>query len=143
VPEWRHRDLDDVQAVVEVLAQAAGLDGLAQVGVRGGDHAHVDGNAAGPPDALDLALLEDPEDLGLEVDPEGGDLVQEHGPPVRELELPQLPSNRPREGALLVAEQLRLDERLGDRGDVHRDERLAAPRPPPVARPAPRTLPPA
>jgi hypothetical protein len=47
----------DVQAVVEVLAQAAAPDGLAQVGVRGGDHAHVDGNAAGPPDALDLALL--------------------------------------------------------------------------------------
>ena len=62
-------------------------------------------------------------------------------PAVRQLELPELPRDGAREGALLVAEELRLEERLGDRGDVHRDERLVAPRPVPVDRPRDELLP--
>ena len=84
-------DLDDVQAVVEVLAKAPGLDGGLEVGVGGRDHPDVDLDAPGAPHPLDLPLLEHPQDLGLEVDPEGGDLVQEQGAPVRQLELPELP----------------------------------------------------
>src|SRR5213078_4387904 len=41
---------------------------------------------------------------------------------------PALGLHRAREGAALVAEELRLQELLGQRGAVHRDERLGGPR---------------
>ena len=62
----RQDDLDDAQAVVEVLAELAARDPLGESRVRGGEHAHVDRDAAPAADALDLALLEDAQELGLE-----------------------------------------------------------------------------
>src|SRR5262249_11768631 len=50
------------------------------------------------------------------------DLVEEDRPAGRLLEEPALRLRGSRVGALLVAEQLRLDERLGKRGEVHGDE---------------------
>src|SRR5262249_5094691 len=50
------------------------------------------------------------------------DLVEIDRPLVRELELTWLAPVRPRERALLVAEQLRLEQLLGDRGAVDLDE---------------------
>jgi hypothetical protein len=47
--------------------------------------------------------------------------------PVGELELATLPRDGTREGTLLVAEELRLDQLLGDRRTVHVDERLVGP----------------
>jgi len=38
----RQQDLDDVQAIVEVLAESSDADLLEQVSIRGGDHAHFD-----------------------------------------------------------------------------------------------------
>src|SRR2546425_1718063 len=59
---------------------------------------------------------------------EVGDLVEEERAPVGQLEAALLPPRRAGERALLVAEQLRLEQRLGQRGAVDRDERAAAPR---------------
>ena len=47
---------------------------------------------------------------------------------MRQLEPAETPFRRAGEGALLMTEQLALDERLGERADVHRDERLVAAR---------------
>ena len=62
----RQRDRDDVQAVVEVLAELAFLDHLAQVGVGGRDDARVELDRARLADALDLPLLERAQQLGLQ-----------------------------------------------------------------------------
>src|SRR5438445_1373864 len=51
----RHRQVYDVQPVVEVVAEAAAGDGLGEVDVRGGDDAHVDLDRAAGADPLDLA----------------------------------------------------------------------------------------
>ena len=56
------------------------------------------------------------------------DLVEEQRPRVGELEAPEPPLGRAGERALLVAEQLALEQRLRQRADVHGDERLVAPR---------------
>src|SRR5256886_13194337 len=79
-------------------------------------------------EALELALLEHAQDLGLGHGREAGDLVEEERAPVGQLEAALLPPRRAGERALLVAEQLRLEQRLGERGAVDRDERAAAPR---------------
>src|SRR5207247_3155205 len=55
-------------------------------------------------------------------------LVEEDRAAVGQLEPAQSALRGTRERALLVAEQLALEQRIGDRRAVHRDERLAAPR---------------
>ena len=71
---------------------------------------------------LERAVLERPEELGLDRQAERSDFVQEERAAVGPGEPAVLPRERAGEGALLVAEELRLEERLGDRAAVHLDE---------------------
>ena len=75
----RELDVDDREAEVEVLAEGALVDHLAQVAVGGGEHAHVDLDDLVAADALDLAVLEHAQQLGLQVEVELADLVEEDG----------------------------------------------------------------
>jgi hypothetical protein len=81
----------------------------------------------GAADPVDHALLERAQELGLEAHIHLGDLVEQQRAAVGLLELADAPGDRAGEGALLVAEQLGFEERVGDRGAVHRDEGLAGP----------------
>ena len=126
--QGRRGDRDDVEPVVEVLPEALLAHEHGQVLVGGGDDPHVDAEGLGPPHPLELALLEHPEDLGLRDRREVGHLVEEEGAAVGQLEAPFLPPRRPREGALLVAEELRLEQPLGQRRAVDGDERALPPR---------------
>ena len=74
-------------------------------------------------DALDLALLEDAQELRLDLQRQLADLVEEERAPVGQLEEADPPGDGAGEGALLVAEELALDQPLGDRGAVDRDQR--------------------
>src|SRR5206468_9186894 len=85
-------------------------------------------------DGLDLAVLEDPQDLRLRLQAHVPDLVEEDRPAVGLYELAELVAAGPREGSLLVAEQLRLDQVLGDGGAVDTDEGSLAARTVPVDR---------
>jgi hypothetical protein len=71
------------------------------------------------PDALDLAFLQRAQQLRLEVQRQLPDLVQEQRPAVGQLEAADLPRHRPGEGALLVSEEIALDEGRGDGRAVH------------------------
>ena len=68
-------------------------------------------------------LLEGAEELGLERRRQLTDLVEEARPPVGGLEEPAPRGQGARERAALMAEQLRLHERLGQRRAVHDHER--------------------
>ncbi len=57
----RHHDLDHVQAIVEVLPEAAGRHRLLQVLVGGREHPHVDLHGGAAAHAGELAVLEDVE----------------------------------------------------------------------------------
>ena len=122
--QGRHADRDHGEPEEEVLAEAALLDLLLEVLVGGGDDAHVHLDRLLRADALDLALLQHPQHLGLGAQAHVADLVEEDRALVGQLELADLLLGRPGERALLVAEQLALDQLLGDRGAVHLDERL-------------------
>jgi hypothetical protein len=76
---------------------------------------------------LDLAVLEGSEHLRLRAEAHVADLVEKDRPAVGLCELARLLAGRPGEGPLLVAEQLGLDELLGDRGAVDLDEGLRGP----------------
>ena len=66
-----------MEAVEEVLAEAALGDELIEVGVGGRHHPHVDVNRAGLADRQNLPGLEKPEQLRLQVQRHLADLVEE------------------------------------------------------------------
>src|SRR5262249_44251159 len=121
----RQLHADDVQPVEEVLAEAALAHRALEVAVRGGDHARVDGHFAVTAEPRELAALQDLQELRLQARVHLGDLVEEDRAAVRDLELAELALLRAGERALLVAEQLALEQLLRQRRTVHFHERAA------------------
>ena len=120
---------EDGEAVVEVRAEAPGLrprrarSRLVAATMRTSTRTR-----AVAADALELALLQHAQELRLQLERELADLVEEERAAVGELEAPVRRCSRAGEGALLVAEELALDERRRERRAVDRDERPAAAR---------------
>ena len=127
VAERGHAQGNDVEAIEEVFAERPRPHRLLEVDIGRGDDPDVHGDGADAAEALDLALLQCAEKLRLEVDAQAPHLVEEQCAAVGQLELPGLPRVSAREGALLVTEQLRFEQRVGYRREVHGDERLVAP----------------
>src|SRR5206468_1353154 len=73
--ERRNGELDDAQAVVEVLAEAAGAHGALEVLVGGGDEPHVDPDRHVPAHPLELLLLDGAQELRLRLERHGAHLV--------------------------------------------------------------------
>ena len=87
-----------------------------EVAVGRGDDADVDlDRASVPPTRSNSALLEHAQELGLQAERQLADLVEEQRAAVGHLEAAGLLLGRAGERALLVAEQLALDQRLGER----------------------------
>ena len=76
--------------VVEVLAEAAFPDRPLEVDVGGDDEAELGPDRLGAADALDLALLDRAQQLGLQVEPQVADLVEEQRAAGGHLELAEL-----------------------------------------------------
>ena len=86
----RQVDRDDVEAVVEVFAEAALADGLAKVDVGGGDDADVDLDLVDSAEVHEALVLEDAQDLGLGVQAHVADFVEEERAAVGDFEEPFL-----------------------------------------------------
>src|SRR5438445_7040919 len=68
-------DVEDLEAVIQVFAKIAPLDGLAQVAIRRGDDAHVRLLQPGAAEALEFPLLQYAQELGLRRRAHFADLV--------------------------------------------------------------------
>src|SRR5262249_57441114 len=90
--------------------------------------AHVHPERVLAADTLEGLLLERAQDLGLRLEAHVADLVEEERAAVGQLELAAAPRQSARERALLVTEQLGLDQLLGDSGAVDLDEGALAAR---------------
>jgi len=97
-------------------------DRFHEIAVGGRDHAQVDLHWSGRADTLDLALLEDAQQLRLCRKRELADLVEKQRAASGKLDLAWLGAGRTGEGAALVAEQLALDELARQRCAVDRDK---------------------
>ena len=128
VAQRRDDDREHGEAVVEVLAEGGVLDGGGEVAVGGGDDARVGAPGLGRAEAGEGAVLEEAQELDLDRGGELADLVEEQGAAVRGLGVAGLGVDRAGVGALVAAEQLALDEGLGERGGVDLDERAGAAR---------------
>ena len=112
--ERRHLQLDDIEAVVEILAEAAVADRLPQVGVGRGDDAHPR-----PPGDLEPSRSNSPvcstrSSFACAAAGEVAELVEEQRAAIGRLETPGARA-RAGEGAGLGAEELGLDQLLGQR----------------------------
>ena len=98
----------------------------------GRDDPHVDLHRLRRADRPHLLLLQHAQQLDLQRQRHVADLVEENGAAAGRLEQPLVVGGRASERTLDVAEQLRLEQLLGDRAAVDRDERLAGARAGPV-----------
>ena len=129
IPQRRHHDVDDVQAVEQVLAERPLLDHVSQVAIGRGDHAHVDDSpAAVGADFLELAGLEESQKEALHPKRHLAHFVQEDRSHVGRLELAWLVPIGAGEAALDVAEELGLEQCLGQAGAVDGREDMAGAR---------------
>ena len=122
----RQPDRERVDAVVEILAEARVADELIErpVGRRDQAEVHLDRGVAAEP--LEAALLEHAQQLGLRDERHVADLVEEERAVVGELEAAGLAIVRAGERPFLVAEDFRLEQRVGQRRAVHRLEAVRA-----------------
>ena len=121
--ERRNDDGKYGQAIPEVLAELARGNHGRQVAVGGGHDPHVDADRPLAADAVEPAVLQDPQQADLGGQRQLGQFVQQQGAAVGPFE-PALPSlDRAGERALLVPEELRVDQFMRDRAAVHADER--------------------
>ena len=119
----RQAHADDVETVQQVLAEQALPHALLEVLVRGGDDPHVRPLRRVPADAVVLAVRQHAQQPHLQVRRHVADLVQEQRAAVGLLEAAAARRLGAGERAALVAEQLRLQQVLRDRGGVDRHER--------------------
>ena len=119
----RQADLDRIQAIQQVFSKVAGVDFIEQLDVGSRKHAHVDSPRARGADALQLAGLQNPEELGLLFCRNVGDLIEKQGAAVGELEVADAIGACIGERALDVAEQLALEDAIGDGADIYRNQR--------------------
>jgi hypothetical protein len=120
----RNVNRNDVEAVVEVLAEVPLLDLSLQLLVRGGHDPDVHRDPLRSSDGADHAVLKNSQQLALEALPHVADLVEKEGSAVRLLEQTALGGVRPRERPLDVPEQLALEKTLGNRRTVDGNEGL-------------------
>ena len=114
---------NDVEAEIQILAERATLHLGQQVAVGGGEDAHVHAHRRRAAQPVDLAFLQGAQQLRLQADIHFADLVEQQRPAIRRLEFADTACDGAGERALLVAEQLGLQQVLGDRRTVQRDER--------------------
>src|SRR6185369_1044569 len=126
LPQRRQIDLQHAESIEEIGTKRAILDELSQRLVRGRDDAYVNLDRLRPAHAHELPLLEHAHELHLRRRGNLADLVEEDGPPVRQFESSQASLGGPREGTLLMAEQLTLEERVRQRADIHSNEGFVA-----------------
>ena len=119
----RHANRHDAEAVVEILPEPAVRDELVEppVGRRDDAGGHPDRLLAAH--ALELAILQDAEQLRLRRLVQIADFVEKDRAAVGQLELAAPERRRAGERPLLMAEELALDQLGRNRGAVHFHER--------------------
>ena len=102
-----------------------------KVAIAGGEDAHVELDRGPPPHPLHFLFLEHAQELGLKIERQFGNLVEQDRAAIGLLKLACLGGGSPGEGAALVTKEHGLEQILGNRRAIHRDKSsLGAPRVP-------------
>jgi hypothetical protein len=120
----QRRDVDgeNVEAIVEIAAEGALGDEPRKIAIGGGDDANVHALRAVAAEALEFLLLENAEELGLELERNVADFVEENGAAIGEFEAADFLVDGTGEGAAFVAEKLGFEQAGGNGGAIDFDE---------------------
>ena len=121
----RHLDRNNPQAEIQVLAEFACRDQRLEVLVGRRYHPRLDLERLDAADPGELALLQHAQQLGLQLDRQVADFVEEDGAGVGHLEFAGAPLGRSGERAALMPEQLALEQAVRNCRAVDGDERRA------------------
>src|SRR5215471_20649731 len=116
-------DGEDAQAVIQVRPELPLRRPGLKVAVCGGDQPYIGADRLVAANTLECLLLKDAQHLGLGGRRHVADLVEEQRATGALLELADAPAVGAGEGALLVSEQLALQQSLRDGGAVEGQER--------------------
>ena len=95
----------DVKAIVEIFTEPPFLDGTLQIAVRGGYNPDINGNRRNSAHPLELALLEKPQELGLQFLGNIADFVEKDRAAMGQFDLARLAPVRAGKRPLFMAEQ--------------------------------------
>ena len=115
-------NLDHVDPVVEIFTQRTVAQRLIQIAVGRRNDARAGPLNRGSAESVELLVLKHPQQFGLGGRGRLGDLIQQQGSAVGLLEATHSLVVRPGKGAAFVAEQLRLEERLGECSTIDLDK---------------------
>ena len=115
---------NDVDAVVEIFAEFAGASHFFERLVGGADQPEIDLAEGAAAEALNLVIFEDAEQLGLQRQGEGRNLVEKERAAVGHFNVSGAGFGGAGERAALAAEEFRFDQVLGKRRTVQPDEGL-------------------
>src|ERR1700684_2910794 len=91
--------------------------------MRSADHPHIGVDRSGTAETLELSLLEDAKNLGLQFQRQIADLVQEQSASVSPFEPSDTACHRSGVGAPLVTEQFAFQQTCRNGGAIHRYKR--------------------
>ena len=124
--EWRNGQRQHMQPVEKVFAELSGLHLIEQVAVGCGDDPHIDLYGLPSADCFDFALLQGAQELYLRGQRQFTDLVEKQRAAIRLKELAGMTFGRAGERTLLMTEQNRLHEIVGNRAAIDGDEWFGA-----------------
>src|ERR1700754_3219845 len=122
----RHAQAQYVEPIEEVFAEAPLGHRFFQVDVGRGEHAHVHLDRPAAADAFDGSFLQHAQEVGLRVERQGADLVEEHRAAIGGLEVTDASRGGAGERTALMTEQFRLHEVRGQGATVDRREGFVA-----------------
>ena len=123
IAQRRELDVNHMQAVVQIFAEASFFHQLAQIHVGGGDDAHIHFDHVHPAEAHELAFLHHAQQLGLRLEGNVADFVEEDAPFVGQVEEAFLRVHRAGECAFYVPEQRGFEKIRRQVAGVHGHER--------------------
>ena len=118
----RQMDFNGIEAEQQVFAKLPGLAGSLEIGICGGDEAHINPLGTRRSHALDFSRLQHAQQLGLLAHGHVADLVQKNRAPIRQFEASDAVGAGIRKSALHVAEELTLKHAFGQAASIHRDQ---------------------
>ena len=123
----RHGDDVERQTIEKVFAKAPLVSKALQVCIGGTDNAHVHLQRFVTANALYFTVLDRAQDLLLHAQRNRRQLVENQRAAIGAFEMSDMRPGRACESAGLMAEQFRLEDRLGQRGAVDLDDMLFPP----------------
>ena len=115
--QWQH-----IEPIEKVFPEAPSRHRPGQIHIRRRHHPHIDRHAAGRTHAVNGAFLKEAQQVSLKLQRQIADFVKKYGAATGRLDQALLDGCRAGEGAALVAEKFRVNQRRCNRAAIHRDE---------------------